>query len=100
LDGPYPRIWFPDEEPSPAASVESKPHKPVPSSKTSPKKVIAFRKRHDLTAEAMDELFGYGSKGRTTRLWESKGAPRYIGVLMAYMDAHGVEIAKNYGHRR
>jgi hypothetical protein len=95
LDGPYPRIWYPDEEPTPAASAERKPSEPVPSSKTQPERVSEFRTRHGLTAEGMDELFGYGSKGRTTRLWETKGAPRYIGVLMAYMDRHGIEIAKD-----
>lgn len=63
-------------------------------SKVGPDRVIDFRKRHGLTAEAMDELFGYGSKGRTTRLWESNGAPRYIGVLMGYMDKFGLGEAK------
>jgi hypothetical protein len=69
-------------------------------SKTNPDRVIDFRKRHNLTAEAMDELFGYGSKGRTTRLWESNGAPRYIGLLMAYMDRHGIKLAKDIANDR
>jgi hypothetical protein len=68
--------------------------------KTAPDRVIDFRKRHGLTAEAMDELFGYSSMGRTTRLWESNGAPRYIGVLMAYMDRHGVKLAKDIANDR
>lgn len=68
--------------------------------KTSPDRVADFRKRHSLTAEAMDELFGYSSMGRTTRLWESNGAPRYIGVLMSYMDRHGLKLAKEIANDR
>jgi hypothetical protein len=63
-------------------------------SKTSPDRVTEFRSRHGLTAEAMDQLFGYSSKGRVTRLWESNGAPSYVGVMMAYMDKHGTKLAE------
>lgn len=57
-----------------------------------PQEVIAFRERHQLDQEALDLLFGFSSKGRTTRRWESVGAPRYVEILMAYADTYGLGI--------
>lgn len=68
--------------------------------KTPPSSVAAFRERHGLTAEQMDRLFGFTSKGRATRRWEAEDAPPYVGVLMAYMDAHGIRIAEKIAKSR
>lgn len=62
--------------------------------KTSPDRVREFRKRHGLTAEEMDRLFGFSSNGRATRRWEAEDAPAYVGVLIAYMDLHGLDEAR------
>lgn len=69
-------------------------------SKTSPDDVREFRSRHDLSAEEMDRLFGFSSKGRATRRWEAEDAPPYVGVLMAYMDVHGLNLAKDIAKGR
>lgn len=68
--------------------------------KTSPERVRAFRERHDLSAEEMDRLFGFSSKGRSTRRWEAEDAPPYVEVLMAYMDAHGIKLARDIAKGR
>ena len=54
--------------------------------------VVAFRERHQLDQEALDLLFGFSSKGRTTRRWEAVGAPRYVAVLMSYVDTYGLQL--------
>lgn len=52
--------------------------------------VRSFRESHELTTEAMDRLCGFSSKGRTTRRWESVGAPYYVTILMAYANKFGI----------
>lgn len=68
--------------------------------KTSPDSVREFRERHRLTTEEMDRLLGFTSNGRVTRRWEAEDAPPYVGVLMAYMDAHGLSIARHIATAR
>lgn len=72
----------------------------MPSAAIGPSQVKDFRSRHGLTAEEMDRLFGYSSKGRATRLWESNGAPTYVGVLMNYMDKFGLGVASKTADQR
>jgi hypothetical protein len=69
-------------------------------SKTSPEIVRDFRKRHGLTAEDMDRLFGFTSSGRATRRWEAEDAPSYVGVLIGYMDKHGTGLAEEIAKTR
>ena len=57
-----------------------------------PEEVIDFRMRHELTHEEMDSFFGFSSKGRSSRRWQKNGAPRYVGVLMAYGDRYGLSL--------
>jgi hypothetical protein len=70
------------------------------SPKTSPEDVKAFRKRHGLSARAMDRLFGFASTGRATRRWEKEDAPSYVGILMAYFDRHGTKLADQIAKSR
>lgn len=60
--------------------------------KTPAEVVSAFRARHQLTGEDMDELMGFASAGRATRRWESEGAPYYITLLISYADEFGIEL--------
>ena len=69
-------------------------------SKTPPGVIRDFRLRHDLSAEEMDNLFGFSSKGRATRRWEKEDAPPYVGLMIDYMDRFGLDIAKKAAERR
>lgn len=68
--------------------------------KTPGKLVRDFRLRHGLTAEDMDELMGFSSKGRATRRWEAENAPSYVAILIAYMDRHGLSEARKIAGER
>lgn len=56
--------------------------------------VASFRARHGLTHEELDTLFGSASKGRASRRWHAEGAPRYVGILIAYADKFGLELMR------
>ena len=58
--------------------------------KTPKEAVTDFRERHRLDQEGIDRLFGFSSKGRACRRWESEGAPYYVTILMAYADTYGI----------
>ncbi len=68
----------------------------------SPQAVLEFRTRHDLTHEELDALFGSASEGRSSRRWHKNGAPRYVGILMAYADKFGLGLMRKLGqdHQR
>lgn len=61
-------------------------------SRTPAAAVRKFREQYNLTGEEMDRLFGFSSDGRTTRRWESAGAPYYVTLMIAYVNAHGIEL--------
>lgn len=75
---------------------------PLGSVKVPPKEIKAFRQRHRLTAEEMDDLFGFTSGGRSTRRWEKEDAPGYVRVLMGYFDKFGLDEARKiaWGKRK
>ncbi len=57
--------------------------------------VQAFREKHRLTGVQLDSLFGFASGGRATRRWEDpleRGAPTYVGIMMAYCDKFGCDL--------
>lgn len=68
--------------------------------KTPADRVIRFRQQHGLTTEELDRLFGFTSKGRATRRWESEGAPAYVEVAMTYMDKFGLKTAREIATAR
>lgn len=55
---------------------------------------------HGLDQEGLDRLFGFSSKGRASRRWEQEGAPAYVGVIMAYIDQHGLALAQEMASQR
>lgn len=67
--------------------------------KTPPETIIAFRERYDLKQEDLDRLFGFTSKGRACRRWESEGAPYYVMILMTYVDTYGIEKMKELSEK-
>ncbi len=54
--------------------------------------IVAFREHYKLNQAQLDRLFGFISRGRTTRRWEAQGAPRYVKVLLEYGYAHGLHL--------
>lgn len=62
-----------------------------------PQEVLDFRTRHSLTHEELDALFGSASEGRSSRRWHKNGAPRYVGILMAYADKFGLGLMRELG---
>jgi hypothetical protein len=65
--------------------------KKVKMPKTPASAIIDFRERYRLDQGAVDRLFGFSSEGRACRRWESVGAPYYVSILIAYVDAYGIE---------
>ena len=61
--------------------------------KVPPGTIIKFREKHGLSQTAFDRLFGFTSAGRSCRLWETKGAPPYMEVLLPYLDKYGLDLA-------
>ena len=67
--------------------------------KTSREAVKAFRARHGLTQNALDELLGFTSGGQAVARWERVGAPYYVTLLIALVDQHGIEIMRQVSAR-
>lgn len=59
-----------------------------------------FRERNHLRLSDVDSLLGFTSGGKTCARWESEGAPQYVGVMLAYIDQHGLEIAERLWAQR
>lgn len=60
----------------------------------SSEEIVEFMTQHNLTHEEFDLLFGSASEGRASRRWKSGGAPRYVGILMAYANHYGLELMR------